>query len=56
MEEEYLLEQLGLSKHSAKLYLILLRLGEASAVTLAKEAILHRRTVYDEMERLQKKA
>ncbi len=55
MNEEYLLEQLGLNKHESKIYLMLLRFGEASAVTIAKETSLHRRTVYDEVEKLQKK-
>lgn len=55
MDEEHLLEQLGLNKHESKIYLTLLRFGEASAVVIAKETSLHRRTVYDELEKLQKK-
>lgn len=55
MDEERILEQLDLEKHEATLYLLLLRLGEASAVMLARESSLHRRTVYDTLERLQKK-
>ncbi|MBI5065392.1 hypothetical protein HZA97_04080 [Candidatus Woesearchaeota archaeon] len=55
MDEECLFEQLGLNKHESKIYLVLLRFGEASAVTIAKETSLHRRTVYDELEKLKKK-
>lgn len=55
MEENNLLESLGLGKHEAKLYFILIKKGESTAVELAKESGLHRRTVYDEIEKLQKK-
>ena len=55
MEDEFILEQVGLERNEAKIYSILIKLGESSAVTLARESGLHRRTVYDTLEKLQKK-
>ena len=55
MDDVPMLRQLGLSAHEATLYLLLLRHGETTAVTLARDAKLHKRTVYDELEKLQKK-
>lgn len=55
MEENLILEELGFNRHESKLYLILLDIGESSAVVLSKESGLHRRTVYDVMESLKKK-
>ncbi|MDP1695083.1 MAG: helix-turn-helix domain-containing protein [Candidatus Woesearchaeota archaeon] len=55
VEDEFVLEQLGLEKNEAKIYLLLIKLGESSAVSLARESGLHRRTAYDVLEKLQKK-
>lgn len=48
------LEELGLGRHEAALYSLLIERGESTAVELAKRSGLHRRTVYDTMERLQR--
>lgn len=48
------LEILGFSDKANTLYSLLLERGEATAVTLAREAELHRRTVYDTLEQLKK--
>lgn len=45
----------GLTENEAKLYLNLLEIGPKSASILAKRAGLHRRVVYDSLERLIKK-
>lgn len=50
-----LLEELGLSKNEIKIYLALLRLGSAPAGKITKEVGIHRRNVYDSIERLAKK-
>lgn len=55
MEEQTLLEELGFNRHESKIYLLLLKLGESTAVRLGKESGLHRRTVYDTLDKLQKK-
>lgn len=54
MQAEDVLEQLGLGKHEAALYSLLLRRGESTAVEISKISGLHRRTVYDTMEALQR--
>ena len=46
------LERLGLTKTEAKIYLLLLRLGQSHATPLIRKAELHRATVYDVLERL----
>ncbi|MBU4308782.1 MAG: hypothetical protein KJ566_03230, partial [Nanoarchaeota archaeon] len=43
------LESLGLTRTESKLYLTLLQVGEATAVHLAKETSIHRRTIYDNL-------
>lgn len=53
--EPYLLEKLGLTKTEAKIYLLLLRLGQVPATPIIKKAELHRATVYDVLERLMEK-
>lgn len=53
--QEIILEQLGLTKTEAKIYLLLLRLGSTKASPLIKKAELHRATVYDVLERLMEK-
>ncbi len=51
-----LLEGLGFSKNEAKVYVALLRLGSASVGTITEESGVHRRNVYDAIERLTRKA
>jgi sugar-specific transcriptional regulator TrmB len=49
------LEELGLSKNEAKVYLALLGIGSASVGKITKESGVHRRNVYDALERLMKR-
>jgi sugar-specific transcriptional regulator TrmB len=53
MNEESLVE-IGLSRNEAKVYLALLRLSSASAGEITGESGVHRRNVYDSIERLVK--
>lgn len=46
------LRKLGLNRNEAKVYLCLLQQGEQKAGSLSKRLQLHRRTVYDTLERL----
>ncbi len=55
MEEEFILEETGLGRKEARIYLILIKKGESTAVSLAKAAGLHRRTAYDTLDKLHKK-
>ena len=48
------LEQAGLTKNQAIIYVSLLKLGEASAQQIMKESGLHRSRVYDSLENLEK--
>lgn len=48
-----ILEKVGLTKNQTKIYVSLLKLGEATAQQIMKEAELHRSRVYDGLERLQ---
>ena len=50
-----ILKELGLSKNEIKIYLALLRSGSAPAGKITKEIGIHRRNVYDSLERLMKK-
>jgi sugar-specific transcriptional regulator TrmB len=50
-----LLKELGLSRNEIKVYLTLLRLGSAPAGKITKEVDIHRRNVYDSIDRLAKK-
>jgi sugar-specific transcriptional regulator TrmB len=50
--KEKILEGAGLSKNESKVYLTLLRLGTASAGMITDESGVHRRNVYDALERL----
>src|SRR3989338_6207256 len=54
MKQE-ILEKLGLSPNEVKVYLVLLRLGSASATEIAKGSGVHRVNVYDALERLMEK-
>lgn len=47
-----MLEEFGITKTEEKVYLVLLRIGEASAADIIKKTQLHRTTVYDVLERL----
>lgn len=49
------LEQLGLTKIEAKVYLALLKLGSTTTGPLVKKTELHRATVYDALKRLMEK-
>jgi HTH-type transcriptional regulator, sugar sensing transcriptional regulator len=49
------LEEIGLSKNEASIYLALLDLGSATATKIAERSKLHRTNVYDSLERLVKK-
>ena len=55
MEIERALESLGLTKTESIIYLTLLKIGESTAVQLAKETKVHRRTIYDNFNILLKK-
>lgn len=54
MNIEYL-EELGLTKAEAKIYLALLELGSSQAGKITEKTGIHRRTVYDAIERLVEK-
>ncbi len=49
------LERLGLTPTEAKVYLVLLQLGQTIASRIIRKAELHRATIYDVLERLQEK-
>ena len=46
------LEKIGLTKNEAKVYLALVKTGDSLASTIAKIANLHRRPVYDSLDKL----
>ena len=46
------LEQLGLTEAESKVYLALLELGSSQAGKITSKTGIHRRTVYDSIERL----
>jgi len=47
------LEGMGLTKNQAKIYVSLIKLGEATAQQIMKESGLHRSRVYDSLENMQ---
>lgn len=49
------LQDFGLTENEAQIYLILLRLGSASASEITQKSKIHRINVYDILERLQEK-
>src|SRR3989338_5425843 len=49
------LQDIGLTKNQADIYLLLLKLGVVSVSKLAKHTRLHRSNLYDVLENLQKK-
>ena len=55
MEVEKVLENLGLTKIEAKVYLALLEQGSALASVISRRSGIHRRCVYDAVERLIKR-
>jgi len=50
-----MLQEVGLSRNEAKVYLALLRLGPSLAGEVTKKSGVHRRNVYDSIERLTEK-
>lgn len=50
--KKQVLENLGLARNEVAVYLALMRLGSASAGEITKESGLHRRNVYDSLEKL----
>lgn len=52
IEKETILQRIGLPKNEAKVYLSLLKLGSATAGQITKMSGIHRRNVYDSIERL----
>ena len=53
--ENKILQSLGLTKNECKVYLTLLRMGTASAGKITEWCGIHRRNVYDSIERLMEK-
>lgn len=53
--EPKIIQRAGLTETEAKIYLVLLNLGKSLAGTIAKKAGIHRRTVYDVLDRLVEK-
>ena len=52
---EQVVREMGLSKNEIKVYLTLLKLGSANVGDITKKSGVHRRNVYDCLERLMKK-
>jgi len=52
---EPILEQFGLAKNEATIYEVILREGEASVATISRKSEIHRRNVYDSLQRLMEK-
>lgn len=50
-----ILENIGLTKNQALVYLSLLKLGSATAQSIMKESELHKSRIYDSLEKLQQK-
>lgn len=55
MDEEIALEQLGLTKIEANVYMTLIKLGSTTTGPVVKKTELHRATVYDALKRLMEK-
>ena len=55
INKETILQQFGLPKNESKVYTSLLELGSSSAGQITKSSGIHRRNVYDSLERLIKK-
>ena len=54
MEEE-LLAEFGLTRNEIRVYLTLLKMGSALAGEITEKTGIHRRNIYDSLERLQEK-
>ena len=54
-EKEKILEEIGFSKNEAKIYTTLLRLGLSTIGEITSKVGIHRRNVYDSLERLSEK-
>ena len=54
-DKEKVLEEIGFSKNEAKIYLVLLRLGMSPISEITEKTGIHRRNVYDSIERLAEK-
>ncbi len=52
---EPVLEQFGLAKNEALIYEVLLREGESSVAVISRKSSIHRRNVYDSLQRLMEK-
>ena len=52
---EPILEQFGLAKNEAIIYEVLLKQGESSVATISRKSNVHRRNVYDSLQRLMEK-
>ncbi len=55
MEYQALFESLGLAKNEAKIYEVLLRENDSSVGKISEKSGIHRRNVYDSLNRLMKK-
>lgn len=55
MNMEKIIHDLGLTKNETKLYLTLLKIGSATAGEITERSGIHRRNVYDSIERLMEK-
>jgi sugar-specific transcriptional regulator TrmB len=55
IDKETVLQQIGLPRNETKIYLTLLELGSTSVGQITKSSGIHRRNVYDSLERLIKK-
>ena len=55
MDHQELLQSLGLSKNEAKIYETLLRQGEVGVGVISEKSGVHRRNVYDSLNRLMEK-
>jgi sugar-specific transcriptional regulator TrmB len=56
MAAETALENIGLDQNEVKIYSMLLKQGSSLAGTIAEKTGIHRRTVYDALEKLMKKS
>ena len=54
-EIKQVLKEFGLTENEAEVYIILLRLGYASASEIAEKTQIHRINIYDILERLQER-
>ena len=55
LEAKKVLQEFGLTENEAQVYLILLRLGSATASEIVEKTSIHRINLYDILERLQEK-